>query len=191
MVDAFLNGRVMGPLGRLSRVSREVTGVSFDLGCGKHARSRINVLKRDVGAVSSGLRGTVSRLGKTGTTLLKSVSGGRGVSEREQRFVSGISRRLGAPVSVVRTCTRKLGRVRLSGRDHRCCYSMVLSRTQGVGILVHGLVDLVEVRSKASHLSVSRFSVARRVHSVIGRGSVLSRRGNMGIRFGRRAPICI
>lgn len=190
----ILSGKVSRPVRTLSSVTEEVARLSFSTGCVPMHRidQRVSRLKGSVGRLSRALRRAVSRLGATGIDLRRSVRGGRRVSRVEGRFLSGISRRLGAPLTLVRKCTRKLGRyVGSSTRDHSFCYSIVVSRSRGVGRVMGRLLALGRLRFNGSAIRVAQFSVARLVSNIVRSTSVVTTRGRIGVRFCERNPMCI
>lgn len=192
LIVVIIAEEVAHPVDRLARLSEGVSSLSFRTGCRDGINGRVSILKSGFGQVSSRLRAAVDRLGSTGGRLRHSVRSGVGVSGVQGRFLSGMSRRLGAPVTLVRNCTRNLGRgVSSSPRDERFCYSIVVSRTSGVGGLMGGLLALGRLRSNGSTIMVRQFSVMSLVHNILRAVGVVVKRGGTGIVFRTRGPICM
>ncbi len=166
VISLFMSHHLAHPLHRLATRTSHITGLSFSNHRRVAKQSRITRLKRDVHAVSIRLRHAVARLRTTGRRLLTSVSRGRQRSTTHHDFVTGMSRRLGAPLTLVDSCTRYLRRKMTSDRDHTCCYKIVRSRTGGAGRLLHHVAALVRLRDNNRPMRPVPFGLARLLRGV-------------------------
>lgn len=99
---------------------------------------------------------------------------------------------MGAPVTLVRKCTRKLGRkVGSSPRDARFCYGIVVSRTKGVGQVIGGLLVLGRLRFNSSRIRFRQFSVMGLMGNIVTDYSVLVRRTRTGVSFVTNRSTCM
>lgn len=139
-VACFFSQNVATPLHRVHSITRTVTrnSCAIHIGVSRRHRSRINRLTHSFGRVTRRLRRT------SGVHL---------------SVVTGIDRRLHAPISTLRTVIRgvtsKIARPAPTGLRN------VLARARHLDSLVTFLLSLDHVRTKTTDLGVRRFGITR------------------------------
>lgn len=107
----------------------------------------------------------------------------RGLSRLGVGFFAGVSRRLHAPLALVRKPVRRLERGRGLSRGKVRCISLVRGGAGRVLRLIGRVLSFHGVRGNGVHLRISLFGLGRVMSSFRGRFEIVTRRGRIDFAF--------
>ncbi len=184
--------RITRPISELTRLSREMSSLNFDVHYDSKAGNEIDVLGESFNRMSKQLEQTISELKSANLKLQEDIEDKIKIDEMRKEFLDNVSHELKTPIALIQGYAEGLQENISEDPESREFYvEVIMDEASKMNKLVKNLLTLNQLESGKDAVIMERFDLVDVIRGVIQSMDIMIQQSEAQVMFRQEEPVYV
>lgn len=188
----LLTRRITRPILSLSKISKKMSELDFDVRYTGQAEDEIGVLGSSMNLLSEKLKETIGELKSANNQLQRDIRKKEQIDEMRKEFIANVSHELKTPIALIQGYAEGLTEGMAEEKESRDYYcEVIMDEANKMNKMVQQLLTLNALEFGSDGLSMERFDITELIRGILSSTHILIQQKETAIVFETEGPLYV